>query len=113
VDQALACIDFAQSDIRPVTPLLQGNKPVRREKLVQCDHFGVTRITGEAVFVVGEKDTPRVLVCLAGDAELEHDGTHYSIGKGDLVLLPAKVGACSCRPHGVTSVLEISLPEVA
>jgi len=113
VDQALACIDFGQSAIHPVTPLLQGNKPVRREKLFQCDHFGVTRLTGEAVFVVGEEDTPRVLVCLAGEAELDHAGTHYSIRKGDLVLLPAEIGACSCRPHGATSVLEISLPEVA
>jgi mannose-6-phosphate isomerase len=44
---------------------------------------------------------------------LEHAGIDYPIGKGDLLLLPAEVGACSCRPHGVTSILEISLPAVA
>jgi mannose-6-phosphate isomerase len=47
VEQALACIDFGRSAIRPVTPLTERTKPVLRENLVQCEHFGVTRLTGE------------------------------------------------------------------
>jgi mannose-6-phosphate isomerase len=113
VDEAIACIDFEQSAIRPVTPLKEETQPVLRENLVQCDHFGVTRLTGERPFVVGQAGMPRTLVCLEGNGQLQHAGTNYSFGKGDLLLLPAEVGACSCRPHGVTSVLEISLPEVA
>jgi mannose-6-phosphate isomerase len=113
VDQALACIDFKQGVICPVTPLKEETRPVLRENLIHCDHFGVTRLTGEIPFVVGKAGMPRVLVCLAGDARLEHAGIDYRIGKGYLLLLSAEVGKCSCRPHGVTSVLEISLPEVA
>lgn len=113
VDEAIACIDFKQSAIRPVTTLKEETQPVLRENLVQCDHFGVTRFTGENPFVVGKAGTLRTLVCLEGDGQLQHAGTTYSFGKGDLLLLSAEVGACSCRPHGVTSVLEISLPEVA
>jgi len=113
VNQALACIDFKQSGIRPVTPLKEKTQPVLRENLIHCDHFGVTRITGAVPFAIGKVGTPRVLVGLAGNAQLEHAGIDYPIGKGDLLLLPAEVGACSCRPHGVTSVLEISLPAVA
>jgi mannose-6-phosphate isomerase len=113
VDQALACINFKQGAICPVTPLKEETRPVLRENLIHCDHFGVTRLTGEIPFVVGKAGMPRVLVCLAGNAQLEHAGIDYPIGKGDLLLLSAEVGTCSCRPHGVTSVLEISLPEVA
>jgi len=42
---------------------------------------------------------------------VEHDGADYAIGKGDVLLLPAVVGACLCRPRGAISLLEISLPE--
>lgn len=113
VDKALACIDFNQGAIRPVTPLLEETKPVLRERLLHCDHFGVTRIIGDLSFVVGKAGIPRALVCLEGNGRLEHAGINYSFGKGDLLLLSAEVGTCSCRPRGVASLLEISLPEVA
>ena len=113
VEQAMACIDFKQGAIGPVTALVEATEPVLRERLVECDHFGVTRISGQFSFIVGAVGMPRVLVCLAGDGQVEQGGTHYAFGKGDVLLLPAVVGACSCRPHGVVSLLEISLPEVA
>jgi hypothetical protein len=62
---------------------------------------------------VGATALPRVLVCLAGSGRLEHGGTNYAFGKGVVLLLPAVVGECLCRPQGVVSVLEISLPEVS
>ena len=52
-----------------------------------------------------------MLVCIAGDGQLEHDGANYAVGKGDVLLLPAVVGACLFRPRGAMSVLELSLPE--
>jgi hypothetical protein len=30
-----------------------------------------------------------------------------------VVFLPAVIGACFCRPHGLVNVLEISLPEIS
>jgi mannose-6-phosphate isomerase class I len=86
---------------------------VLREKLVHCNHFNVTRIIADSLFVVGEAGMPRALVCLAGSGQLEHAGSKYSFGKGDVLLLAAEVGACSCRPHGVATLLDISLPKVA
>ena len=82
-----------------------------RERLFYCEHFGLWRIRGESPFVVGAGGTPRVLVCIAGDGQLEHDGANYAIGEGDVLLLPAVVGACLCRPRGAITLLEISLPE--
>jgi mannose-6-phosphate isomerase len=111
VDHAMACIDFAQGAIGPVVPMVDEVKPVLRERLFDCEHFGLWRFGAESPFGVGAERTPRVLVCLAGDGQVEHAGTHYAIGKGDVVLLPAVVGACLCRPCGAISLLEISLPE--
>jgi mannose-6-phosphate isomerase len=113
VDQAIACIDFTQGAIGPVIPLVEQVEPALRERLVRCKHFGMTRIIGKASFVVGAAGVPRALVCLAGNGDLEHAGTRYAFGKGEVLLLPAVVGECSCRPHGVVTLLEISLPEVS
>ena len=100
VDQAIACIDFAQGAIGPVVPVVEEERPVLRERLFLCEHFGVWRLGGESPFMVGAAETPRVLVCIAGDGQLEHDGSHYAVCKGDVLLLPAVVGTCLCRPHG-------------
>ena len=113
VDQAMACIDFAQGEIGPVTPQVEETKPVRRESLFHCDHFGLWRIRGETSFLVGAAATCRVVVGIEGHGELEHAGANYPFATGDVVLLPAGVGACSCRPNGTVTLLEISLPEIS
>ena len=41
VDQAMACIDFAQGAIGPVAPLVEATTPVRRERLFHCEQFSV------------------------------------------------------------------------
>ena len=110
VDQAMACIDFEQGAIGPVTPVVQETKPVLRERLVHCEHFGMTRISGQLPFIVGATGMPSVLVCLAGEGHLQYAGTRYTFEKGEVLLLPAVVGARSCQPHGVVSLLELSLP---
>ena len=81
------------------------------ERLVECDHFGLWRYRGELPFTVGAAETPRVLVCIEGVGHLEHAGGNYAIAKGDVLLLPAILGTCLCRPHGGLNLLEISLPE--
>ena len=111
VDQGLACIDFTQVAVDPVAPVVEETTPILRERLLHCDHFGVWRIRGEAPFTVGMADTPSVLVCLAGKGQLEHGDAKYDFGNGDVVLLPAVVGACLCRPLGAVNLLEVSLPD--
>lgn len=110
VDQAMACIDFRQGAVRPMTAQVQQSQPVLREKLVQCPQFGMTRVRGETPFSVGTQGMPVVIVCLDGGGQLVDAGREYPFRKGDVMLLPASVGACSCRPEGPTCLLEISLP---
>jgi mannose-6-phosphate isomerase len=57
-DQAIACIDFHQGAIGPVTPVVEEATPVLREKLFHCTHFGVTRNIADFPFVVGETEDP-------------------------------------------------------
>jgi len=61
--------------------------------------------------VVGAEGMARVLVCIAGEGHLEHDDAIYAVGKGDVLLLPAVVGACSFQPRGAVILFEIALPE--
>jgi len=49
----MACIDFAQGSIRPLTPLVEATQPDLRERLIHCDEFSVTRISGVRPFTVG------------------------------------------------------------
>lgn len=108
VSQALACIDFARGPVEPVRPV---SESPGRERIFDCEHFVLWRLYGDSPFTVGAAGSPRVLVCVDGDGELEHKGAMYDVRKGDVILLPAVVGTCCFTPHGEVTVLEISLPE--
>ena len=110
VDQAIACIDFAEGAVGRVTPVVEATTPVERERLFQCDHFWLWRLRGQSPFTVGAAGAPRVLVCIDGMGQVEHDGATYAVGKGDVFLLPAVIGACIVRPQSAVTLLEIALP---
>jgi mannose-6-phosphate isomerase len=109
VDQALACIDFAQGEVGPVSPVVEA--PAERERLFQCEYFRLWRVYGQSPFTVGAVGVPRVLVGLESAGQVDYGGAGYAIGKGDVMLLPAVAGACIFQPHHALSLLEIALPE--
>ncbi len=111
VDQALACINFGECAGGLVAPMVETTSPVRRERLFHCDYFWLSRVRGESPFTVGATGVPRVLVCIDGKGQLNHAGATYEIGKGDVLLLPAVLGACTFQPQGPVNVLEIEIPE--
>jgi mannose-6-phosphate isomerase len=111
VDQALACINFGQCAGGRVAPVVEETSPVCRERLFHCDYFWLSRVRGESPFLVGAAGAPRVLVCIAGKGQLKHAGATYEIGKGDVLLLPAVLGACTFQPQGPVNMLEIEIPE--
>jgi mannose-6-phosphate isomerase len=110
VDRALACIDFGECAGGLVAPVVEATEPVERERLFDCEHFRLSRLRGQSPFTVGASGVPRVLVSIEGAGEVEHGGTAYAVGRGDVYLLPAVVGACTFRPHGGVNLLEIALP---
>jgi len=111
VDRALACIDFGGSEGGLVAPVVEATTPVERETLFDCAPFRLWRLRGQLPFTVGAAGVPRVLVCIEGEGQVEQDGVTYAVGKGDVVVLPAVVGACAFRPRSAVNLLEIALPE--
>jgi len=111
VDEALACIDFADGAAGLVTPVVETTTPVERERLFHCEHFWLWRLRGHLPFTVGAAGVPRMLACIEGAGHVEHGGSTYALGKGDVLLLPAVVGACVFRPSGAVTLLEIAIPE--
>ena len=111
VDRAFACIDFDETAAGLTTPILESTAHVRREKLLQCDHFCLWRLRGQSPFTVGAEDVPRVLVCIDGTGQIVHGGVTHAVGKGDVFLLPAEIGVCAFQPRGGVTLLEIAIPE--
>jgi mannose-6-phosphate isomerase len=110
VEQAMACIDFMQGAITPVVPLAEPFEPALREQLFDCEHFRLWRLRARSPFTVGSAGAPRVLVCIAGKGLVTHHGADFHFSTAAVLLLPAEVGACLCRPNGIVELLEISLP---
>ena len=109
VDKAMACIDFAQGAVAPVVPVIEGATLVHRERLFDCEHFAVWRIRSGSLFNAGAIGESRIIVCIDGEGSIESEGCDYAFNKGDVLLLPAVVGHCVCRPTNFTTILEISL----
>jgi len=111
VEQAVECIDFKQVAIGLAPSLMEQAAPILRERLIHCEHFSVWRHKGQSPFTVGAVGLPRVLVCIDGEGGLEKSGVRYRLVRGDVMLLPAEIGACSFQPHGTVSLLEVAGPE--
>ncbi len=103
VDRGLACTDFAAG---PVLPTQQTSN-----ELFRCEQFAMRRLRGDDRIRVGAADTPRVLVCIAGAGDLNHDDASFAMNTGDVMLLPAVVGECEFQPSPSATLLEVSLPE--
>ena len=111
IEQALACIDYAQGAIAPVVPLPEIAQPVAREQLFSCPQFRLWRLQGAKPFRVGMERLPRILVCIEGAGNVEFNGTNFGMSKGTVTLLPAIVGACTFAPEGHVVLLEIAIPD--
>jgi mannose-6-phosphate isomerase len=112
IEQALDCTDYAAEVSGPALPVVEAQAPVLRERLVSCDHFQLWRLrAGPQSFEVGAAGQCRILVGVEGGGQLRHGGETYSVKRGDVVLLPAEVGACSCRAAGAGVFLECAIKE--
>jgi mannose-6-phosphate isomerase len=109
IDQALRAIDFNQGAIAP-QPVSAATSP---EKLLDCGHFRLIRWHRSDDFAVGAADDPRVLVCVEGHGSVIAGAATVVMMRGDVVLVPAVVGAVTVRPIDRITLLEIAIPEAA
>jgi len=110
VDQAFASIDFDGTTGGLVMPIVEATAPVLRERLFECGYFQVWRLHGVAPFSVGATGVPRVLVCIQGSGNIEHNEIRYAIGKGEVCLLPAEIGVCAFLPGEEVTLFQIAIP---
>lgn len=111
VDEALACIDYSLVDIGPVTPVVDNEERVLRERIFDSDKFRVWRLTCKSTFIVGEEQAPRILIGISGQGTVESQEESFDLGKGEVMLIPASTGPCKFVPINGTVILEIALPE--
>lgn len=110
VEKAIACIDFDQVEIGPVTPVESQEIP-NAQKLFDDTHFKLWRITSKSEFAVGILDEPAILVCIEGEGKMKYKEIEYSISKGEVMLLPAIIGQLSLYPNQEISLLQIAIPD--
>jgi len=110
VDQAMACIDFAQGKIDPVVPMVDEVKPVLRERLFDCEHFGLWRSAQNRHLESAPKERRGVLVCIAGNGQVEPRWRQLRHRQGGCAAPAGRVGAC-CADAWCHQLVEISLPE--
>jgi mannose-6-phosphate isomerase len=111
IEQALACTDFAHLSHGPVVPHPEQTAPVHRERLVACAYFQLWRWHGRLPFTVGAAGVCRVVVCVAGSAQLAYGGEEHPLRPGDVVLLAAELGPCLCQPTEDVTILECGLAD--
>jgi mannose-6-phosphate isomerase len=107
IEQALACLDFAEGPVAPVIPTVDAERT--RERLFRCDAFSAWRVRTGEPFTVGTMGAPRVLVCVDGRGQIENGGASYAASRGDVFLLPAAIGPCAFRPTGPVTMLEAAI----
>ncbi|HEV3146665.1 MAG TPA: type I phosphomannose isomerase catalytic subunit [Gemmataceae bacterium] len=110
IAEALECTDFQAGPVFPVLPM---QETPNRERLFSCPFFRLWRIRSQGRFRLGAKGECRIVVALQGQAELQFERQTFLISRGSLLLLPAEVGACDCKPLGDMVVLEAAMGAVS
>jgi mannose-6-phosphate isomerase len=107
VEKGLASVAWPHGPVEPVRwqPASNGRTP-----LVECPYFSLARWDADQPFRVGVAGRCRVVVGIAGEATLRHEGNEYAVGPGSVWLLPATCGGCECVPNGRVSLLECGPP---
>ena len=110
VEKAIACIDFDQVDIGPVTPKKETDIE-NAEKLFDNEHFILWRIETQEDYKVGYQDEPAILVCTEGSGNVIFNNKTYHLTQGEVMLLPAIIGPLDLQPDSEITFLQIKIPD--
>jgi mannose-6-phosphate isomerase len=113
VEQALACIDWDQGPIEPVSvPAFDAppSGPSKRCRLVECDYFTLDYLHGGEPIACGGGRL-QLLTVVRGEGRLIAGGTVEDLAPGQTWLLPAGAGEAWLEPHDGLGVLLGTLPD--
>lgn len=112
IEQALACIDWKQGPVQPVTVADFGKPPsgkAERLPLVECPYFTLEYLRGGEPFSCGS-DRACILTVVSGAGRLETAAGAEEVAAGDTWLLPASAGEAQLTPRPGLGVLLATLP---
>ncbi|MBJ7881733.1 type I phosphomannose isomerase catalytic subunit [Gelidibacter salicanalis] len=110
VEKAIACIDYHQVEIGPITPI-KSAEVKNAEQLFDNEHFKLWRIESDTPVDVGFEKEPVILVCIEGSGSMDYQNEAYAISKGEVLLLPAIVGQLQLNPENKITLLQIAIPK--
>jgi mannose-6-phosphate isomerase len=112
VEQAMACIDFAGTAVEEQPRGHTGGPHSAVSRLVDCPYFRLEKVrVGAGVERPVAFGDPVVWMMLEGRAELRVDGQPpTAVGKGDTVLLPARLANPVLRTSADCVRLEVTFP---
>jgi len=114
VDQALECIAFAPADTSKYEPhIVNERDQTRVEALVRCEHFNIDRVQMKAGYEQELADIePVVWMVLEGNATIRCAAESQTpIGKGQTLLLPAKMSDATVHVESDLTLLEVTFPQ--
>ena len=114
VDQALECIEYGPADTQRYEPhTVIEREQTRVEALVRCEHFHIDRVNMAAGYTQPLTDTePVVWMVLAGEATIRCTAESATpIGRGETLLLPAKMTDPTVHVHSDITLLEVQFPQ--
>jgi len=108
IAEALECIDYDYGPVAPQVP--QATNQAGIERLVDCDKFVLDRWTISGTRQIGGDDRCHILTVLDGTVAVERDPAGRPLGRGEVILLPAELGAVTIRADGEVILLDAYLP---
>ena len=113
LEQSLASIDWTKG---PVAPIRADNFPPRPGQpstlrpLVRCPEFHLDLAAGDTPLPLPDPGTLRVVIQVAGNAALAHQGHKHRSTLGDTLVLPAAACGAVWQPEGPGALLVATLP---
>jgi mannose-6-phosphate isomerase len=101
IDDGLKCSDFARGPCHPMAPQRDGE----RDRLVNCQYFSLHHQHSDRPMTVGAAGECRAVVCIQGAGWVSNE----RMERGDVLLLPAAVGAVTAVPDGKMRLLECGI----
>ncbi|WP_254507519.1 type I phosphomannose isomerase catalytic subunit [Anatilimnocola floriformis] len=109
IQQSLDAIDYQIGPVNPQRPRVVEESGVRKEELVRCDKFELSRWQLSQPQAIGGDGRCYLICVLEGEVAIEGDAAGAPLKRGQTILVPASV-ATNLSPSGSATVLISALP---
>lgn len=108
--EALESTDFDAGPVNAMRPIAESIPGGTRERLAECPYFAIERLNLTEPADVGTSDRFTIVIGLAGEVDIIHEGRPHPLESGQTRLLPAAIGPCSVHPRTSAVLLACHVP---